>query len=82
MVVCAVKYRVLDVAHQVLKERTDHDLDNVAHLDVYSVLQVCFGMELLEFDAACDVLFCPRLVQLVERRERELGLIDILVEVK
>ena len=55
VVVCSVKHRILDVTHQVLKERPNHDVNDLANLYVNAVFQVGSGMELFEFDTTGNV---------------------------
>lgn len=82
VVVSAIEHWVLDVADQVLKERADDNVDDLANLDVHALLQVGLLVELLKLNCARDVFLSTRLVQLVKGRIREIRLVDILVEVK
>lgn len=82
MVVLAIEDRRLDIAHQVLEERADHDVGNLADLEIDSHGKSSARMECFEVHAAGDVLLRSLLVQLVQGRVRELLLIDGATEVE
>ena len=82
VVLSSVKYGRLHVANQVLEERTNNDVDDLADLDVDVGLQSCPFVELLEVHAARDVLLSSCLEELVQGREGEVLAVDRLTEVE
>ena len=66
MIVGAIKDRWLDIADEVLEERTDNDVDDLTDLQVHSFCESCASMERLELLAAGYVLLSCLLIQLVE----------------
>ena len=82
MVVLSVEDRGLHIADQVLEEGADHNVDDLADLEVHVRGQSGARMERFEVLATSDVLLSGLLVELVERRVRKLLLVDRAAEVE
>jgi len=82
VVVFAVKHGVLHIAHEVLEETSDYDVDDLANLEIHCRFQRRPHVELLELHATRDILLSTGLVQLVQCRVRETLAIQGATEVE
>ena len=82
MVVFSFKHRWLHITDQVLEERSDHNVDDLANLKIDGICKSCARMESLEILTAGNILLSSLLVKLVQCRECKFFVVDRGAEIE
>ncbi len=82
MVVLSFKHRWLHIADQVLEERSDHNVDDLANLKIDGICKGCARMERLEILTAGNILLSSLLVKLVQSCECKFFVVDRGTEIE
>lgn len=66
MVVVSLKHRIVNIAHQVLEERTDNNIHNLTNFQVNIFSKCSCGMVLFKFLTTCYVLLRSCQIKLIQ----------------